>query len=347
MAYIKYKVKNNSKWQIAIWISADTNVTELILNTGEGWLFGANQIIKLVEYTTPWDESSWEVGFENMLITDISWDTLTITREFGWTTARSFPTWSYAYGVIHSNITEDIQDEVVRLEVDKLDNNELRTWLTNNRLLSSNNSWAEAWITYWTNWQVLTSNGWTAQPTFKAIPEQTVFSKTTITTLNGEADHVMVSDWSSSNANRKILSKFLNPYVIVSASNTLRFSADTTRTGPTAYSVSQAQEMKRFRLWLMKGTVRLKFEMTHTQVWEILKYYIRIFQSNGSETSIASWDIGWGSWTTISRDFSINPFEEVVIKMSWTANVQAWQIRNARIYYNETIELNAPKVLLD
>ena len=203
MPFEKYWVKDNSKWSLSIWISADSNVTELILNTWEGANFTLNQITKLVEHSTPWDETTNEVWFENIKITWISWDALTIEREFNWTTARAFPSWSILYWVVHSEIISDIQDEVTRLETDKLDNWDLRTWLSwTNKVITSNNAWNETWVSYWTSWKVLTSTWATSEPTFQTIPEQKVYDKTTsdVDIIN---DFWIFSDTSNSNNNKK------------------------------------------------------------------------------------------------------------------------------------------------
>lgn len=339
MPFVKYNVKDNSRGQLAIWISADTNVTEIALNTWEWALFWVNQIIKLVEYTTPWDETSPEVWFENMLITWITWDTLTITREFAGTTARTFPTSSYAYWVIHSYTTKDIQDEVTRLEADKLDNNELRTWLTSNRLLSSNNSWVEeAWISFWTAWQVLTSTWTTTQPIFGDVPEQTVFSKTTITTLDGAADYVMVSDWSSSNTNRKILiNKFLNAE-LATPNYIAAYSALTERsqywTTPTI--------KKRFFLPATYWTVRLIFEMrSDTGAYDA---YARVY-------------LNWVLIATEVTGSTAYQQKEVLIDVSWGSIIHIdlrsqntyWTayIRNVTLNYESTPINFKQSVLLD
>lgn len=169
MAYEKFGVADNALWNI----DADIWASTLTINlwTWEGALFPDWQqfIWTLVQYVTPADPTSWVAKSEKVLVTAKAWDILTITRWYDWDTATTFDVWDYFYLNMVAEIIKDIQDEVTRLETDKLNLWSLRTWLTNIwKMFFSDWDNNEAEITIWTIWQVLTSNWENVAPSFES-----------------------------------------------------------------------------------------------------------------------------------------------------------------------------------
>ena len=168
MAYLKLWVADNATWNISWGISAST--TTIVLWGGEGALFPAWQqfVWTLVQYNTPADPTTWVAKSEKVLVTNRTTDTLTVTRWYDWDTWTTFLTSDYFYLNVTSLVTKDIQDEVTRLETDKLDVDwELRTGNWTWKISHTNWSWNEVELSLWATNTVLTSN-WTAvAPTFE------------------------------------------------------------------------------------------------------------------------------------------------------------------------------------
>jgi hypothetical protein len=78
-----------------------------------------------------------------ILVTVRSADTITVTRGYDGSTPRSFNAGDNIYLNVTSIIIEDIQDEVTRLENDKLDISDFNSTLRNNL----------------GNWKVIYTNG--------------------------------------------------------------------------------------------------------------------------------------------------------------------------------------------
>jgi len=168
MVFQKFWVTDNAVWQIDAWIWAST--TSLTLWVGQWSLFPTSQqfIWVLVQYITPNNPTSWVAKSEKVLVTNRTWDILTITRWYDWDTSTTFLTSDYFYLNITSKIIIDIQDESTRLENDKLNKWALRVGLLNAwKMFFSNWSKNETEITLWDLWKVLTSNWASATPTFE------------------------------------------------------------------------------------------------------------------------------------------------------------------------------------
>jgi len=163
MAFIKFNIADNASAQLDAWISAST--TTIVLKTWEGSSFPAwNFIGTLVQYTTPSDPTTPVAKREKVLCSVRSTDTLTVTRGYDWDTWTTFDADDYFYLNVTSKVIEDIQDEVTRLESDKLDAAwALRTWLTGDRLIYTDSSGNEIGLALWSANEYLKVNGaWTA-----------------------------------------------------------------------------------------------------------------------------------------------------------------------------------------
>lgn len=202
MTFQKYKVTDNGFSTLLVWISA--GATSLQVQASAWDLFPASNFIStLVQYETPWDETSAVVKREKVLVSNNATDTFTITRGFDGDTPVSFNAWDFIYLNVVSKIIEDIQDEVTRLESDKLNiatyNSTTRDDLTAYRLLYIDWTWTETQLALWTAGQVLISQWATSNPIWQA-PSVDIAWLTATTNLEWTDDFlVRTSAW-----NRKI-----------------------------------------------------------------------------------------------------------------------------------------------
>jgi len=171
MTYVKYKVKDDAYWQLNASISSWA--TSVTLKSWEGANFptysSESSIGTLVHFDT---DGVTVLSKERVTITARSSDTLTITRWYGWDTPTAFAQDDYLFIYSTEAVITDIQDEVTRLETDKLDDQKIRngandTALGNRKVFYTNWSGEEVQLALWSSWQVLTSNGASSAPTFQ------------------------------------------------------------------------------------------------------------------------------------------------------------------------------------
>lgn len=205
MAYEKYTIADGfvANLNTSIWAS-DTSV---ILQSWQGsWLVSGTQktILRFVQYDTPADPTTAIVKSEYILCTNRSGDTLTITRGFDSSTPATFNSWDYVYCINHTAVTEDIQDEVARLESEKLNKWGLRTSLTNAwRMFFSNWSNNETELAFWASGRILQSNGATSAPTW-VVPTVDINSLTEDTTGNLANDFFVKNNGTWANTKIKL-----------------------------------------------------------------------------------------------------------------------------------------------
>lgn len=177
MTFLKFNTKDNA--QSTLLTSITSSTTSITLDWW-GSLFPTSNFIITIQEVTGWVV----VKSEKALCTSRSWDTLTVTRWYDGSTAVSFSAWDFVSLFVTSAIITDIQDEVTRLETDKLNKaGATRTGLTAHRLYYSNSTGVETALAYWTSWQVLQSNWATSNPSWVApsvdIAWQTLVTPTT------------------------------------------------------------------------------------------------------------------------------------------------------------------------
>lgn len=119
MTFAKFKVEDNAQGQLLVGISSV--VGTLTLKAWEGLKFPAFWVWETAIGTL--ENYSWGVvvKMEKVLITGKSGDAFTITRWYDGSTAQSFSSDDYFSLYPVAKVIEDIQDEVTRLETDKLD----------------------------------------------------------------------------------------------------------------------------------------------------------------------------------------------------------------------------------
>ncbi len=173
MAYEKFSISDRASTTLAGAISEST--TSIVVNDGSAFPTG-KQIITLVEYETPGDETTAVVKREDILCSSRSGDTFVVAsggRGYDGGTAQTFASGDTALLTIHTRIIEDIQDEVTRLESDKLDNaGELRTGLSANRIIYTNGSGTETELPLGASGTFLGGNGTENAPSWEEIPGQ-------------------------------------------------------------------------------------------------------------------------------------------------------------------------------
>jgi len=172
MAYEKYTIENKVITNLDVGISAGT--TTIILSTWDGAKFpnGTQKTIaELVQYNTVDDLTSNIVKNDRVLVTNRSGDTLTVTRGFGGDTPSNFNAWDFLYATNDVAIIEDVQNEVTRLETDKLNKWGLRTALANAwRMFYSNGSSNETALDFGASGTYLKSNGASSNPEWSNPP---------------------------------------------------------------------------------------------------------------------------------------------------------------------------------
>lgn len=141
--FLNFNTKDNAVSNLDAGIGAST--TSLTVTLGQGAVFPTtNSILTIVQYNTPADPTSGVLKFEKVLMTSRSGDILTVTRGYDGTTATTFLSGDYIYLNVVSKVIEDIQDEVVRLEDDKLNSvGWLRTGLTASSIMRTNGAGEE------------------------------------------------------------------------------------------------------------------------------------------------------------------------------------------------------------
>lgn len=172
MTYVKYKVKDDAYWQLNASISSwATSVTLQSWHWANFPTYSSESSIgTLVHFDT---DGVTVLSKERVTITARTSDTLTITRWYGWDTPTAFAQDDYLFIYSTEWVITDIQDEVTRLETDKLDDQKIRNWandtaLWNWKVFYTNGSWVEVQLSLWASWQVLTSNGSSSAPTFES-----------------------------------------------------------------------------------------------------------------------------------------------------------------------------------
>lgn len=192
----KYNLADNAVANLDAWINASTTTITLTLWTGV--IFPASNFIgTLVQYNTPADPTSGIAKSEKVLVSSRSSDILTVTRGFDGDTGTSFLAWDFLYLNVVAEITKDIQDEVTRLENDKLDiseyNSTTRDNLTPYRLLFIDSTGAETQLALGTAWQVLISQGATNNPIWQ-VPSVDIAGLTEDTVWDMDIDDFVKRD---------------------------------------------------------------------------------------------------------------------------------------------------------
>lgn len=130
MVFEKFDITDGAYSNLAVGLVAID--ASLQFDTGEGARFKngvCKQILTIVQYTIADDPTSPIVKFEKVLMTNRSGDTGAITRGYDGTTATSFNTWDRVYWNVVIKIITDIQDELTRINTDKLDIADYQNWL--------------------------------------------------------------------------------------------------------------------------------------------------------------------------------------------------------------------------
>lgn len=119
MTFQNYNTKNDAISTLLAGISA--SATSVQVQSADGVKFPTgNFVATIIQYTNKLDRTSAIVKKEKVLVSTNATDTFTITRGFGGDTPTAFETGDTIVLNVVSEVIEDIQDEVARLESDKL-----------------------------------------------------------------------------------------------------------------------------------------------------------------------------------------------------------------------------------
>lgn len=195
MTFIKRQVEDDAYWQLQT--SASAAATSITLQSGH-WARFPTVTVGYIWTLVQYDVSNNVVQKERVEVTGRTWDVVNVTRWYDGDTALDFDANDYFYLFVTAPIIEDIQDEVTRLETDKLDaSGATRTGLSTWRLVYTNWSGAETLLSFWSSGQVLQSNGVSSAPSW-ASPSVDINSLTEDTSPDGANDFVLTYDASAS-----------------------------------------------------------------------------------------------------------------------------------------------------
>ena len=345
MTFAKYNLRDNAFATLDAWIGAST--TTITLTLWQGVRFPtSNAILTLVEYNTSGDPSSGVLKREKVLLTSRSSDILTVTRGFDWDTPTSFQAWDFIYLNVVSEIIEDIQDEVERLESEKLDkttyNSTTRDNLTPYRLLYIDSSGAETELALWTAGQTLISQGATSNPIWQS-PSLNITELTEDEVGNMENDEFAKTDGTG---NKKIkltryratdaeatawtsTTKFVTPkqlsyWRIASSSTNIKASSDAEVTATWFSSITMKSCITTI-VWQLN----IVFDIRHTIWGNPTTWNLRV-----NWTSMHSWNISSSTYTTIDRDINVKLSDEISLTTSSGSSDRVTFVRNFRVRYD-------------
>lgn len=293
--YAKYAVKDNAFGRLLAWIWAST--TTINMEAWDGLRFPTgNYPATLVKYTTSWDTTTPIIASEKILVVSRSTDTLTVTRWFDGDTPTSFDSWDYIYLNVVSAIIEDIQDEVSRLETDKLDissfNSTLRNNLGNWKVIYTNWTGDETELALGTSWQFLKSNGATSAPTWEAptVDINWLTNETTPLTTN----HKLVSYNGITNVKRDAKASASNEWLVEALTDTeFHTGTDTTRY-PNAVQVKNWSWFTLLAWWPLLYT-NTSGASTTSSIY-VLARTVSIKHSGTINMTVSWYTNGWWSW---------------------------------------------------
>lgn len=216
MAFQNYKTTDYAQttllWSITSW------ATSLQVESWDGALFPSSWdfFLTLEAFTLNEHETETITKREQVKVTARSSDTMTIVRWVNWTTAQAFSAWDRVSLYLVAENIQDINTEVARLENDKLDNNELRTWLGASKILTTNGSWAETELAFsWDVTQTLLGN-WT-----RGASQVNINWQTAETWALATWDEIIFYDASAwANRKRPLKASETNEWVVEKATDT-------------------------------------------------------------------------------------------------------------------------------
>lgn len=148
MTFQNYKTADYAQSTLAGSISS--GATSLQVDTWDGALFPSTWdfFITLEAFTLNAQETETITKREQIKVTARTSDTMTIVRWVNDTTAQAFDAGDRVSLYLVAENLDDINTEIARLETDKLDNDELRTWLGASKILTTNGSGSETELAF-------------------------------------------------------------------------------------------------------------------------------------------------------------------------------------------------------
>lgn len=334
--FTNYPTTNNGRSQLATWIS--TSWTTITLKTGYWWLFPATWpfLVTLEKIDSNWAVTKREIP----KIQSRSWDVLTVAswgRAFGTcpisdtattqtNTAQSFDADDYCSIYFTTEDLEEIKWELERLETDKLNIDDLRTWMSWTwKTHYIDWSWNEQPLSLDVAWKVLYSN-WTSSAPSRDYPSVNIDLLTEKTTLAND-DYTIIYDTTWLSNKKHLAQASVNNKWMVQMATDLEASA---WTDESKYLNSKQikdnywpQPEVNLALWDISGSAYFGF--TAAGIWSTLW---RLFTYNWNTSAVCWFKVIW-NFTAISSivlhflSYSITP---------QTANVYLYtEIRRRRL----------------
>lgn len=359
MTFQKYNTANNAITLLDLPITELSNT--LTLKGAFARFPTENFIIKITQY-----DVNGDVEFrENMLISNrTGWVCNIQTRKFEPVpqddSALTSVQESYAFDadsvvevVASSEFYKDIQDEVERLEGDKLNitafNSSLRNNLTNWLLFYTNGSGDETGLAFWSAGRVLQSNWPSTAPSWE-VPTVSITPLTEDETWNIENDFFIKNNGAGANTKIKMIryratdaeatawvvtDKFVTPkqardnyfwLTIWTPSDNIQASSDTL----VQTSGTFLNKYKSIRIRTnLSGNTRVSFDIRSIWWSWVAPRLRRNWVDIESFSTITS-----TTFTTITRDISYTPWDEIEVWASQSATWNQWEIRNFRLSFD-------------
>lgn len=140
MTYVKYKTKDYAEWQFLVWFNSGD--LSFQLKAWQGARFPSLSVWEKFIGTCEKRTGSTVTSKERVVVTARSTDTFTITRSHGWDTALDFDADDYFCLHVNSDVIVDIQDEVSRLDTDKLNISDYQNWT---KVYGATSTWNDAY----------------------------------------------------------------------------------------------------------------------------------------------------------------------------------------------------------
>lgn len=341
MTFKKYNTSNNAICLLSLPITNESLVIKASWNFNR--FSTANFIIKISEFD--WD---WIVIWrENIHIASRTWDTFIVEERCVEKVpindntnstvkqALNFGAWSIIEEVFSSEWISDIQNELIRLNDEKLDKWWLRQTLSNIwSLFFSNDWWNETALPLWVNGRVLQSN-WTTSPPTWEVPTVDINALTNDDTLWSDDKLIFYKNWVA-NRKRKAQATTSNAWLVRQAT-TLEIANQSN--DETYISPKWAHE----KFWINSYTITTLSTPAWTYstpaystiVWLWYDTIITVtmkwhsWSSNLNTQWIQYSTDWWLSWNTLySRTVEDNADEEILIvrvqKWYWIRVFQWW-----------------------
>lgn len=343
MTYVKYKTKDYAEWQFLVWFTSGD--LSFQLKAWQGARFPTLSWEKFIG-TCEKRSGSTVTSKERVLVTARSTDTFTITRSYGWDTALDFDADDYFCLHVNSDVIVDIQDEVTRLETDKLDTADYQNWTP---IYAASSAWSDTYaitltpaIASYQTWQKFrfkadVANTWAATLNVNGLGAKTIKKKNDQDLATWDIEAGQIVEVSYDGTNMQMLSQVASNETIDITSQTEDVTGDMDSDYLLEYDSSAwANRKVKPSVWKSSNAEADAWSSTSKFVTpaQIAKYAWKIVA--WTSLTVSTWSSGADSSATTYE----KKFEWTIVK-SWTYTVtfnlrsSSWSATAyARIYKN-------------